>query len=190
MERQRPVADRLAAMLQIVLSHSAAILTGTVAASGIIFAITSAEDTTPGSPAPGCVPAPTRNSPFASSLTLCGRNHADWRMRGSIENPQPKGERYRSRNVSGVKTSEADRCFSNPGISPLQHARHLLAVARLLARPVHRVGMAQMRHRRQRIERVPALGRHARIGHRRAMHVKAHVVGQRPRMKISRSSPS
>ena len=62
MERQRPVADRLAAMLKVVgADHSAATFnSGITGASGTILASTSALEITPGTPAPGCVPAPTR----------------------------------------------------------------------------------------------------------------------------------
>ena len=60
---------------------------------GATFIITSAEASTPGIPAPGCVPAPTRNRFSISSDTLWGRNQADWRSRGSMEKPAPKGDR-------------------------------------------------------------------------------------------------
>ena len=39
------------------------------------------------------VPAPTRYRPGTSSDKLCGRNHADCRIRGSRERPAPKGDR-------------------------------------------------------------------------------------------------
>ena len=48
------------------------------------------ELSTPGTPAPGCVPAPTRYRFGTSSLLLCGRNHADWVRMGSTENALPR----------------------------------------------------------------------------------------------------
>ena len=84
--------DVAGSMFKVIgVNHSAANLNSSAhcGISGTSFPKTSALDTTPGKPAPGCVPAPTKNSPRASSLTLCGRNHALCKMRGSIENPQP-----------------------------------------------------------------------------------------------------
>ena len=44
--------------------------------------------------------------------------------------------------------------------------------------PVHRVGVAEMRHRRQDVEGVVALRRDRRVGDRGAVDVEAHVLGQ------------
>ena len=46
--------------------------------SRITRAVAFAEFTTPGTPAPGCVPAPTRYNPGIDASRLCGRNHALW----------------------------------------------------------------------------------------------------------------
>jgi hypothetical protein len=62
-------------------------------ASGTSLVSTSEDVTTEGIPAPGCVPAPTRYRFATSSETLCGRNHALWKMRGSRLKPAPWGLR-------------------------------------------------------------------------------------------------
>ena len=61
-ERERSVADRVAADVEVAgVDHSAATSIGSVVgASGTSFASTSADEITPGRPAPGWVPAPTR----------------------------------------------------------------------------------------------------------------------------------
>ena len=48
-----------------------------------------AESSTPGTPAPGCVPAPTKYRLETSGARLCGRNQADWVRMGSTEKAEP-----------------------------------------------------------------------------------------------------
>ena len=48
---------------------------------------------TPGTPAPGWVPAPTRYSPSAALQRLWKRKNADWRRIGAIEKPAPSRDR-------------------------------------------------------------------------------------------------
>src|SRR5690606_32977799 len=52
-------------------------------------AVALAEPTTPGTPAPGWVPAPTMYRLGISASRLCGRNHALWVSTGSSEKAEP-----------------------------------------------------------------------------------------------------
>ena len=54
-----------------------------------MFSKTFAELNTPGTPAPGCVPAPTKNRFLKSSDLLLNLNHADYVKIGDIEKPEP-----------------------------------------------------------------------------------------------------
>src|SRR6056297_3466723 len=44
--------------------------------------------------------------------------------------------------------------------------------------PVDGIGMAQMRHRTERIERIAAFRGHTGIGHTGSVDIKAHVISQ------------
>src|SRR5487761_2790226 len=59
-------------------------------ASPIRFSAMIADDRTPGKPAPGCVPAPTKYRLSKSSERLCGLNHADCVSVGWNENAAPR----------------------------------------------------------------------------------------------------
>ena len=48
-----------------------------------------AEDRTPGIPAPGCVPAPTKYKLLNISDWLWNLKYADWENFGWIEKPEP-----------------------------------------------------------------------------------------------------
>src|SRR5690606_4679583 len=57
--------------------------------SSTTLTVALAELITPGSPAPGCVPAPTRYSPGMFGSRLCGRNQALCPSGGATENAEP-----------------------------------------------------------------------------------------------------
>src|SRR6056297_1098383 len=57
--------------------------------SGTSASSTLALRTAPGTPAPGCVPPPTRYRLSSPSPRLWNRNHADCRNSGASENPAP-----------------------------------------------------------------------------------------------------
>ena len=59
-------------------------------AGSIMLSTIFADESTPGNPAPGCVPAPTKYKFSKSSERLCGRNHADCVKIGSTENAEPR----------------------------------------------------------------------------------------------------
>jgi hypothetical protein len=69
-----------------------------------------ADISTPGTPAPGCVPAPTRYRPFTSSLRLCGRNQALCSSSGSMPKAAPLNDSSWSWKSCGVVTRELTMC--------------------------------------------------------------------------------
>src|SRR5690606_15955138 len=81
----------------------------------ISSAVALAEPTTPGTPAPGCVPAPTRYRLAIFASRLWGLNQALWVRMGSSENADPRCEFSSSRKSSGVKKLLVTRCSRKPG---------------------------------------------------------------------------
>src|SRR6056297_4350643 len=61
-----------------------------------------------------------------------------------------------------------------------QDRLHLLTIRLCRCLPIHRIVMAQMRHRAEGIKGIPVRGRNAWISHTGSMDIKTHVIGQMP----------
>ena len=136
-----------------------------------------ADESTPGTPAPGCVPAPTRKSPSTSSLRLWGRNQALWVSTGSSPNAAPRKESRRSWKSCGRHQARGDHCLLQARQQrALQMRRDPAPVGLGHGLPV---GAAfQMRHRRQHVERIAARRCQRGIARRRPVQIEAEVVRQ------------
>ena len=139
---------------------------------------TRAEESTPGSPAPGCVPAPTRKRFRTSSLALCGRNQALCVSVGSSPKPAP---RYGVEPVLEIERRRDPRRDDVP-----RKARQNRRFERLLDRLAVGFGLdppvlsaLQVGDRREHVEGVATLGRERRIGRGRAMQVEAEIGRER-----------
>src|SRR4030095_11464295 len=90
--RQKPRGEREA--LGVMRDHLARALDRLAheKSRSIRRAVAFAELMTPGTPAPGWVPAPTRYSPGIRGSRLCGRKYALWLRRGAQENAEPRYE--------------------------------------------------------------------------------------------------
>src|SRR5690606_2934260 len=79
-------------------------------------AVALAEPMTPGTPAPGWVPAPTRARLGMSRSRLWGRNQALWVRMGSNEKAEPRWALSSSRKSTGVKKRLVTRSARRPGM--------------------------------------------------------------------------
>src|SRR5690606_13980732 len=86
------------------------------ASNSIKPAVAFAEPTTPGMPAPGWVPAPTRYRLATLASRLWGRNQALCVSTGSTEKAEPRWALSSSRKPKGVNSRIVTRFFRSPGM--------------------------------------------------------------------------